>query len=207
MAQVIRGGGSYFDALAYGEKHQNTQNFLRQQVESTSHYLADASNTFFQGAQAIYDSISGSEALRAAMAARRSAGSVWQKQTIRKLETIGDFQHASTTMRRWLMAEPTVRKMYKEQRIEGFEGIYTDPFEDQGAGEDHYDYRRVMDGMVVMDDDNDTWQATTYYDELLEEDRDLDILEQADIIDSWSNIVKLIRNGGDDPTSRWNAAL
>ena len=51
-------------------------------------------------------------------------------------------------MKRYIMANPHVREAYQEQRIAGYDGTYKDPFADDTI-ENHYDYRRVMNGVVV----------------------------------------------------------
>lgn len=205
MAQVLEGGGTaLFNALAYGDPHPATQQFLQSQVEAPSHTLTEAGRQFVEGARGIYEALASSQALRMARAARRAVGSIWQSNEIRSLTAREDFQSAPLEMQRWVMAEPKVRKMYHQQRLEGYEGSYRDPFPED-VGEEHYDYRRVMNGLVVETDDG--WRATTYLDELLPEERELDLEEQVDIVHSWEWIRDHIRQGGEDPTSRWGAEL
>lgn len=206
MAQVVEGGSHMFDALAYGQTlHPGTQQFLQNQIERPTDTLTDAGRSFLSGVQSLYDRLSGSTAMRIARAAKRAVGSIWQSDEIRRLADIGEMQHAPLVMQRYILAQPYVRKLYQEQRIEGYSGSYRDPFPED-RGEDHYDYRRVMNGVVVEDEDGG-WQATTYFDELLPDDYDLSLEEQVDILDTWANVVAMIRKGGEDPTSRWNADL
>lgn len=205
MAMVLDGGAGLFDSLIYGQGHPGTQQFIQSQLDFNPSALTEAGHRFYSGARELYDRIAGSEAMRVARAAKRAVGSIWQSDEIRVLTTIDEMQWAPLTMQRWIMAEPTVREMYKEQRIEGYQGSYVDPFADQGVGEDHYDWRRVNNGIVTETEDG--WQSTTYFEELLPDDVELDMDLQVDIMDTWENVLKIIRKGGDDPTSRWNASL
>lgn len=205
MAQIIDGGADLFDALAYGKPHPGTQQFIQSQLESFSNSVTDAGQRFYNNAMNLYERFSGSSAMRYANAARRNIGSIWQSDEIRQLTTIGDLQQAPLTMQRWIMAEPTVRQLYQQQRVEGYVDSYVDTHQGN-IGEDHYDYRRVMQGIVV-DDDKDDWSATTYYDELLPEDQELLLEEQVDILVSWESVVQKLREGRSDPTSRWNSDL
>ncbi|MBE0438166.1 MAG: hypothetical protein IBX57_00165 [Gammaproteobacteria bacterium] len=210
MAQIITdydglGYAGLADNLLYAQPHPNTLAFLQQQIEAPPANYTTVSNDFLSRARDLYERTSGSTAMRMAQAARRAFGSIWGSNDVRVLTDIGQFQWAKSHMRRWVMAEPTVREMYHNQQLEGYEGSYQDPFPQEASGEEFYDYRRVMDGVVVETDDG--WYADTYYDELLEGDRELNHVEQVDILETWTNVVNLIRKGGDDPTSRWNASL
>lgn len=209
MAQVIVGGTETFNALLYGKPHPGTQKFLSGQLESFSNTLTDVGHRFFEGARDIYERVSGSTAARIARAASRQVRSMWQSDEIRELVDIASIQNAPLTMQRWIMAEPTVRKLYHRQQCDGYSDTYVDLHPDD-LGPDHYDWRRVMNGYVIMNEDEDAeyeWEATTYMEELLEEDEDLSHEEQVDIITTWDNVVSYIRAKGSDPTSRYDSSL
>ena len=205
MAMIMEGDADTFNALAFGEQHPNALQWLQQQAQQVSPLLNSAGQAFMQQARNLYEQVSGSAAIRIARAARRRVSQLFQTSMIRCLQTIGEMQHASSTMQRWIMADPVVRKMYYNQQLDGYSDSYLDVHVGD-IGADHYDYRRVMNGIVV-DNEDGSWSATTYMDELFEDDRELDLMEQVDILDTWGNIRALIRQRKDDPTSRWNAEL
>lgn len=206
MAQIVEGGAGLFNTLVYGTQHPGTQSFLQYQMENMSQKLTDAGRRFMESGKQIYDYMSGSMAARAARAAKRAFGSIWQSDEIRELVSLSDFQNATPKMQRWVMANDFVRKLYHQQRVEGYAESYVDPFP-KDVGVEHYDYRRVMNGIVVDNVDNDGWTATTWFEDLMEGDRELEHDEQVDILHSWENIVAMIRQGGEDPTSRFGAEL
>lgn len=209
MAQVLHGGTMMFDALAYGQPHPGTQQFLQMQFEAPTRYLTEAGERFFAGAQELYERISGSTADRMMRAAGRAIRSMWQLDEIRPLRTVEDFQHAPLSMQRYLMAEPLVRERFQQQRLDGYSESYVDVFPN-AIGEDHYDYRRVMNGMVVVNEDPDgdgSWQATTYMEELLPDDNELHLEDQIDLMDAWKFMRQHLLAGREDPTSRFNADL
>jgi len=109
MAQIVQQGSGIFEQLAYARPHPGTQQFLSQQLQTSTHLLTEAGARFFQGAQAIYERISGSEAARLARAATRALSSIWQSDEIQRIVEIGRLQHAPLKMQRWIMADPTVR--------------------------------------------------------------------------------------------------
>lgn len=205
MAQIHTGGSGYFDSLFHGELHPGARTFIQRQMEAPSRVMENAAQQFQESSQALFERLSGSGAMRMARAAKRAVGAAWMSNQIQALLDIGQMQHAPAVMQRYIMAEPTLRKRYHQQRLDGYEGTYRDLFPED-IGEEHYDYRRVMDGIVVENDDG-SWYADTFVDDLLPDDDHLDIDQQVDILDTWANMVAKVRQGGSDPTSKWNASL
>jgi hypothetical protein len=68
------------------------------------------------------------------------------------------------------------------------------------VGEEHYDYRRVMDG-VMQDTEDGGWYAKIYVEDLKEGDRDLSHGEKVDILQTWSRLEYLMALNKEDPTS------
>lgn len=204
MATFVEGGNALFDGLAYRPPDPNSVAFVQAQFQNPTHNLTAAGQQFFQSVQAIHERLMGSHAMRVARAATRKVASLWQGDEVRLLSSIGELQHASLPMQRWVMAEPTVRKWFYQQRLEGYEGTYVDNAPGD-IGVDHHDYRRVMSGVIV--DTETGWQATTWFDEPLEGDAPLLFEEQIDIIDTWSWAKYYLKQGKEDPTSVWNADL
>lgn len=210
MAYVIEGGTDVFNAMIYGDPHPGTRNFLRNQVETISDRLTDAGRNFMQGAREVYERVSGSVAARMARAASRQFQSLWQQDTIRELTELAELQTAPLTMQRWIMAEPTIRKLYQKQSCDGYADSYLDVWSGD-IGEEHYDWRRVHNGLVQFEEteageESDQWYATTYMEDLLPDDEDLYLEDQVDIKTTWSNVVSAIRSGK-DPTSKWDSDL
>lgn len=211
MAQIIEGGSDVFDALLYGKQHPGTSNFLKTQIEDLSSRMTEAGSRFFERGREIYDRVSGSTAARFARAASRQFSSLWQEDVIRSLTTTAQLQTAPLAMQRWIMAEPTIRSLFHKQRCDGYEDTYVDAWP-HAIGEEHYDWRRVNNGVVHFTKDEEgeeteDWYATTYMEDLLPDDEDLMFEEQVDILDTWANVVSAIRAGDSDPTSKWDAPL
>ncbi len=115
------------------------------------------------------------------------------------LITLEEQQNASSTMQRWIMANPEIRTLYLKQRCDGYNETYINRYGDK-IGEDHYDYRRVMDGIGVEQNNGDI-VFTEYIEELHSGDRDLSLVEQTDIINSWNTTNLLLSLWKDDPTN------
>jgi len=203
---VSYGGDDEFRAFVYGQnKDPRTLNYLENQLSNISQTLTSAGMNFFADARSIYDRFNGSEAMRLARAAINKAGSVFQTNIIRAIWESSEFQNAPLCMQRYIIAEPSVRKLFNEQRIDGYSDTYVD-MHPGTIGESHYDYRQVMNGIVTIDEDG--LELTRFFpDELLEGDRELDLSEKADILNSWKHVASLMKFGDRDATSVWNNKL
>lgn len=211
MARIIQGGAAMFNAVHYGRQSQEAVNFLTRQFENVTHHLSEAGRAFYQKAQEAFEYINSDHATRLLRAAGRALDSLYMPDRIQPLSTIGHLQHAPPVMQRWIMAEPTLRKLHIAGRVEGYSDSYLD-LDPGRVGDQHYDYQRVMQGVVVVDEEPDEdgnrgWTATQYLGGLLPDDRELEFGEQLDIMETWRHVRKHVAKGDDDPTSRYNAQI
>lgn len=204
MANFHSGGLDTFHALTFSEPHPATLSFLENMASAPSQAISDAGREFMDKAWDTYQQVSGSEAMRRLRGAARQVASSWQRDIIRPLNTIADFQTAPNVMRRWMMAQPDIRKLYHQGRCDGYSDTYRDNQPGQ-IGEDHYDYRRVMNGIV--EEDSDGFYFTEYLEDIYEGEKEFLAEEQFDIVNSWKQMAMLVAQGEDDPTSKWNAKL
>lgn len=210
MAQVFEGGDDYFNALTSGTPHQGTIAFITGQFNQSSANLTEGGRRFYEQARNAVEQAVRSSGMRLAQAATRKIRSLWDADCVRVLKDVGDFQYAPLRMQRYIMAEPTIRALYQKQQCDGYSDTYID-LHPGVIGADHYDYRRVMDGVVVYSEPDESgetsWSSTTYLDDLIEDDNDLAFEEQNDILESWENSRELSKKTKDDLTSVYNAEL
>lgn len=204
MASFYTGGIDMFNARVYSEAHPNTVNFIENQLQNVSHAVSTAGQQFMAQAKDRYEAFNGSEAMRLARAAARQLSSHWNRNVIQPVVTVPQLQQAPMVMQRYLMAEPTTRQMYHKQQCDGYSETYID-MQPGVVGEDHYDYRRAMNGIVQETEDG--WFFDEYLEELHEGDRELMFEEQFDIQRSWRGLLDAMLDKKDDPTSPWNAEL
>lgn len=204
MAQVYFGGADMFDAAVYGRPNSTIYQFIDNQVNTLSRNISESAKGFFQATKDIYQRVSFDDAVRKAKAVTRKVNSLWDPDGIYPITNMASMQNANLTMQRWIMANPEVRSLFHQHQCEGYSGTYKDIHPGR-IGEDHYDYRRAMNGFVVVDDEG--WKATTYFDELLPGDVELDLSEQVDIQTTWKFFVDAMNRKEDDPTSKFNSSL
>lgn len=204
MALSMSGSDADFDALVYGQPHPGTLNFIQSTLQNATQHVSEASQQFFQRAHQAYDYFHGHEAVRRSRAALRRAGALFVPDDIRELETLGQIQAAQDRMRRYIMADPYIRGQYQAQRIEGYSDKYMD-VQPEAIGEDHYDYQRLMDGLVREDDEGRMYYVVHYG--IDDGDQMLSHEEQLDILNTQARVRYYIKKGKEDPTSIWGALL
>lgn len=206
MPQVFYGGDNAMSSLVFGEKHPATLAALEQSMvqmhQHYSQYLNTAAQAFFSNTQELYDRFNSAEALALARAAVRKMEGVYDLQTIRPLYELAELQSANPTNQRWIMAQPDLRRLYHEQRLDGFADNYEDMFP-HTAGDAHYDYRQVVSGVVqpVVGNPDYDWEHVEWLGDVLEGDRELTLTEKLNVIEAtWPAIQMVLAQGKDDPT-------
>ena len=210
MINILQGGDVAFDALVYGvDQHPANASYFQRQIESISNTLTNVGQTFFSNAQQLYQEVNNSETMRIARAAIRSTASLFQPNQILSIFDIHKMQNAPVVMQRWIMANPEARSLFHKQQIDG----YSDTYQDASPGiigEQHYDYRRVMDSVVQDTTDhegNDTWCVKYYPDELYEGDKELSHDDKVDILSTWEVLEMFLKAGKEDPTSQYGSMM
>jgi len=204
--QVLVGGESEFSGLIYGDKHPGTMRFLQSQIGNAfSSTLTDMGKQMFSNLGSIFEKFNGENALRLAKAARRKVTGFFEQEVIRPLWDIKEIQQATLTMQRWIMAYPEIRELYHDQRCDGYSATYVDMFPGQ-IGEKHYDYRRVMDGLVQVTDEGES-KIVYYYDDPPADDVELSLQDKIDITNTWQMIARHLKHTNDDPTSIFGDTL
>ena len=205
MALVITGDANAYNALVYGtDRHPGTMAYLQNQIASFSMgALTDFGKQFMQSAQGIYDSFNSSEAMRAARAAIRRFDAMFLPDRIQYIERLSHIQNAPVAMQRWIMAEPSLRKLYHEQRVDGYSDTYVDQYWGRRDLE-HYDWRLIHNGVMeeVTTDDFDGHITHHFLAELVDGDRELTMDEKTDILNTHDVIRAYVEMGIDDPTSK-----
>ena len=204
---VVTGDDSTFSAMAFGQASAAAVNYVRNEIARAADVLTDFGRMGLQAAQAVFEQFHGEAAIRKAREISRRIGWIYQEDCVRPLVTIPELQAAMPIMQRWIMANPRIREFHNRQECASYAGSYIDIYPGT-VGEDHYDYRQVMNGVVRDEErDDDKPLYSIYLDELLEGDRKLDLDEKIDILDTWAAVNAVLDVGIDDPTSIGGGSL
>lgn len=186
-----------FDALLYPQQNPINQQYILNNLNQYSQILTDQGRHYFNQAQELYNQIHDSEIARKAKAALRMARGVTKPNVIMELNSFEELRSAQPIMQRYIMAEPTLRKLYQDQRCDGYSDSYYDAFPNT-IGRDHYDYRRVMSGMVQDIDDGESWKVSMFTQDTMPGDpEELTFENKIDIIPTW-DLVRIAIEAGED---------
>lgn len=197
-------GADLIDIMAGGHIDAGTSDWLQERSQSLRSTLSSAALTFMDQARQMYTMISTTDAAQILRNLTAKVSDIWSPTRIYALTSVQAFQTTNPVMQRWVMACPEVRSRYLNQELEGYEGSYVNHHGD-AVGIKHYDYRRVMDGIVTVDEKE--YRYTTYVELLSEGEENLTLHQKVDILRSWNLARIYLEEGDDDFTSTVGAKL
>lgn len=198
--QIVDGGDLAFKSLIYPEQNRGlTMNYIMNQFNNMPSTITDAGRMFMEESMQVINKLNDDTALQIARNALTQAGEFMYLEFIKPLVSVQDIIGAPPNMQRWIMANPEIRKEYIKGRYDGYSETYAD-IDPGNVGEDHYDYRRVMDGVLHQDENGNYW-INTYYEDLLEGDKELTHDEKFDILQTWHASTILMRLYKEDLTN------
>ena len=194
----------------FGRISQDTQDYLTQKVEEYAGRIPDNVRGIPKDfGRELVDSVrafTDSGLMHKIDSVKRKMKYSWQTDDIRRLNSVEDVQNASPTMQRWMMASPMIRRFKQDGRINGYAETFDDPTASEVRGSDHYEYRRVMDG--VYQETVTGEKRFVGYHEVVTTERDLlSLLDKVDILRTWQTAEDELMNGSIDPTSVWNEKI
>ena len=199
FTNVIHGADEHsFDALIYPDQHPANRNYIENQLTKFSDTVSDTGRVFLEQSVNLYNAVNSSAAIQSARSAIRQAKGIFHPNIVTEFHDIEEIRMAQPIMQRYVMAQPDIRNLYHKQRCNGYSDSYVDMEPDE-VGRYHYDYRRVMSGIIV-DDEEDGWKVNMYIHDDLGEDTRLSSNDKVDIIHTWDLITMFIE-AGKDPTS------
>lgn len=208
---VVHGSDpGFFGNSLFPEAPPEAKAWIQNQFNQGLNMLTDAGNRFRQQAVDLYQKLHDPTLEARARAFYRKAKGIAHPNAILAFDTTSEIQSAKPLMQRFIMAEPTIRGLYHKQLCDGYSDSYVD-HEPGKVGEAHYDYRRVMNGILTefYSDDaaNDyQWRVAMYYEDLHEGDTELQIDQQAAIL-KVHDLVRQAILGKIDPTDIFNGEI
>lgn len=203
---VVSGDTNTFRASAYGRPDVMTMQWCEQREQQQFQNVDPlVRQQFLDQRGTVFGELDYTGILQLSKAMSNQMDTTWMRNVIQTLNTVEQLQVAPPVMINWIMANPVAREMYHRQEIAGYDEYYTDP-EPGKVGEDHYYYRRAVNGLFLEDKDGE-FVANEWLEDLWDPSDSLDIVDQRSIQATWETLVTALRKRGSDPTSRWNAQL
>lgn len=208
---VIHGSDpSFFGNNLFPEAPPEAKQWIQNQFNQGLNLLTDVGNRFRQQAVDLYQKLHDPTLEARARAFYRKAKGITHPNAILAFDTVGEIQAAKPLMQRFIMAEPSIRELYHKQLCDGYSDSYVD-YEPGKIGEAHYDYRRVMNGIITESFSDDAandyqWKVVMYAEDLHEGDNELHIDQQAAILKVHNLACQALFNKI-DPTDIFNGEI
>lgn len=191
-------GVDLMDIAAGGHLDSGTTSWLAGRAESLRETLSAGAAGFFNQARTFYNMISTNDAIGAMRNIMVKTDNAWNTANIHSCTSIEQLQTANPVMQRYIMAHVDLRNLYLNNSVEGYSESYVN-HHGNNVGEKQYDWRRVMDGIVVVEDDHARF--THYIEEIPEGEKELTLFEKVDILRTWNAIDAALDEDELDPTS------
>lgn len=202
MASVYYGNDNVASGLIYTPMSEGLSRFISSANERALERLGDIGRRFADRAANLYRR-SGFDTLVDLRdhVDRMRKRAVKDYDDIRVVESLEDIVEATPKMRRWMMANPMIRKGVREKTLSGWDNEVEDDL--QFSPEEHPDYKYIVNGEILDD------QFVEFIDSFVDEIRDTEKLtdgERFDIRLGWEFAEHALANKY-DPTSKWGAML
>lgn len=201
---IVNGGLDAFNALRGGFPTQSSVNQIQQMYQSSMGYLNEAQRTIMENARVAYRMLTQNESANLLRNLGTKIVNVWSSG-IQRLESLEEVQTANNLMQRWVMAHPTTRNLYLQNRCDGYGESYENVQGDH-VGAAQFDYRRVMTGVMITPEQDNAY-FNLYHDHMSVNDANLSVSEQLDILSTWNLLDRLFEDQDEDPTSPFGADL
>lgn len=209
MIEFIDGDSNAFTAMAYGAPDPLTIQWCTQRNHAFMQNIIPEAREFFTNtANTVFDALAYNDIARMAKAMARKASTLWMVDMIQPLETIAAMQHAPDSMLQWIMAEPTVRDMYHQQQLAGYDERYIDPIPQSIKSTESPLYLAVHNGVYMPSADGESHVAVEYLGDFDHDDPyHLELADQVSIMQTWAHLRAALSRCLEDPTSATNSML
>lgn len=191
MGIVVNVSEPGVDFLLYGDKSNILTNYLYNQIQALPKAFNEFSNKIYNSMLSSYNFIKDKLTRYGILNEIKSNGVNIIDNYFDELLTFKQLQEANLTMQRWVMAHNQIRQMYIDQNLDGYSETYKNIFGKE-VGEKDYNYRMVMDGVIVPTEDG--WYVKHYIQDLLPGDRELNHYEKTKILNTWDAMDWLLSN-------------
>lgn len=191
MGIVVNVSEPGLDYMLYGNKSELIGSYIANQMAAIQPGFNDFSRRVYQSLQNSYNFVTDKLTQYGIMNQIAQQGIMVTDNYYQELLTFQALQHANPVMQRWVMAHPVVRQMHLDQDIDGYSETYKNVF-GKGVGEEDYNYRRVMDGVLTDDKDGETSTVKFYLEDLMPGDKELDHYEKARVLHTWDAIDHIL---------------
>jgi hypothetical protein len=207
MAIAVYADDMEFDAMHHGIPDPEDREAILTRMESLAGRHGIREGGIFSRALERFRSFDFEKVERKLDSIGRRVRHMFDRDEIRPLSSIGQFQQAGPDLRRWIMANPRARRLHERGLISGYAKSGWKPYT-KDIGEYDPDYQVVMDGLVQFDDDGNSFFEEFLHLRDMDNRSQLTFGQQTTIRDSiWNNFNAWLDRGLDDPSDEENGSL
>lgn len=199
MGRVVNLTPGALKVSLFGDNSEYMGDYLQYQMQNMGHVLGDMGGGLYETLTNSYEYVTDSLRRYSIRNELEREGVVELDYYFEDINSFEGLQNANMVMQRWIMAEPLVKKTYLDQNLDGYGGEYVNVSGDT-YGEEDYDYRRVTNNMVMVDEVTGKESLITYIDELIPGDKELDFYDQTHILETWKTIRHIMKTSKHDFT-------
>lgn len=207
MAIAMYADESEFRSMHYGLPKSEDRAAIRSRLENTARSFGLMGSDLYNRAIERFESFDFDRIERKVDALKRKVTHLFDKDSIRPMSKIGQFQQAGPEQARWLMANPRAKQLFEKDMMNGWRSFLK--HENRGRiGEDDPDYQEVTNGLLQFDEHGHS--KFVEYLHLYDSDgrTQLTFADQVTIRDSmWANFNTFLDEGLDDPSCPDNSSL
>lgn len=200
MGRVVSLSSDTVHLAMFGDNSNNVARYINTQLESLGNFASNVGNSLYETLQESLNKVTSN--LRKNQIREELVGQQFQeiRFEFEELTTFRDLQLANPLMQRWVIAHPELKQHYLDQNINGYENSFVNT-SGRFSGEEDYDYRLVMNGIIRTDSETNEDYSTQYFDPLRGDDRELEFFGEQDVIlGSWNTIDHYLGNSKYDFT-------
>ncbi len=179
---VIRGSGDdVFRALSYAPPDNGMLNYINNSMGYAKEQLGNIGTNFMDRASNLYNRFNSNEAINRSKQILNQS-SVYINEDVVYLINSNNINNSNIEMQQWIMEEPTIRKAFNKQMIEGFSESYFDFEPEVRIPSNRTQFMQVASGITATYMDELDGSKYTY---TVEDRKDITDFDRQTILDSW----------------------
>lgn len=193
-ANIIQGGAEYADALIYKQPDESVLSYITNSMNNILQHTKNLSQQFVNSMTSIYDRFNSDISRQTSKMFLNRVGSSLDQMTLHYIR----YEHlglANLGMQPYILAQPELNNLFRKEMCYGYQDTYI-PKQPNTYGEDLIEYKRVMDGVLQFEDNEEGLGFIKHYsqDDEKTHGKDLTTYDQFSIIDTWHNVSRMLAN-------------
>ena len=202
MASIYYGDNASSAALMYEPISRDLGEWLYESGRNVLSRVSERARSFFDRSSKYRERTSFDQAMAMREQVHHATNLLFSDDDFRYLDDLIGVQIAKPKMRRYILANPSLRKMYREKRLSGWERTIDD---DTSIPVDETpEYLHITNNVLIGNK-----FVTTSNDllDIYEEKEPMTLSDKASVMMTWERIDNIIKFDKLDPTSPYGATL